>query len=350
MNLQAIAAPPGAEHIHHFEDPVSGARGVIVVDSTVRGPAMGGCRLWRYASDADMLLDATRLARGMSYKNAVAGLALGGGKAAINMPDGAFDRASLFRAFGRAVEELGGSYLAAEDVGTSVADMQIVRSATPHVFGLPAGDGLAGGDPSPWTALGTFVAMQVAAEWRGRGLGDMTVIVQGLGNVGRALCELLSAEGANLVVADIDPAREGEVADRFGAWVASAEEIHAAPGDIYAPCALGATLNAKTIPAIQASIVCGAANNQLARPEDREALAARGILYAPDYVVNAGGIINVAAEYLGEGPDLVRARVQAIGPKLRNILQTARDQNVTPAQAADQLAASLLTDVRCVAA
>jgi leucine dehydrogenase len=337
--------PP--EEIVPLDDPQSGLRGVIVLHSTKLGPAAGGCRAWRYESDNEASMDAMRLAEGMSYKNALAGLPLGGGKAVINLPRLDFDRAALFRAFGRAIASLGGRYVTAEDVGTSVDDMLTVAQATHHVAGLPARPGAPGGDPSPWTALGVFKAMEVAVARRLEAdLSDLTVGVQGLGNVGFALCELLHQAGARLIVAEPRSAVAARAAMLFGAEIMSSPALLRAEMDVLAPCALGAELNSQTVGAIRAKIVCGAANNQLATAAQGLALADCDILYAPDYLVNAGGIINVAAEYLGWSEADVHQRVAQIGVRLTEVLDLADRENMAPHQAADMLARSIISNKR----
>jgi leucine dehydrogenase len=333
------SAPVPPEEVLRLDDPQSGLSGVIVIHSTALGPAAGGCRIHRYASDADAVADALRLAEGMSYKNALAGLPLGGGKAVIRMPDGPFDRAALFHAFGRAVASLGGRYVTAEDVGTSVADMQCVADTTRHVAGLPAAPGAPGGDPSPWTALGVLRSMEVAVQRHlGASLSDVTVAVQGLGHVGFALCELLHEAGARLFVAEPRIEVATEAARRFGARVMEPDELIAARAEVLAPCALGGVLDAASVRQLGASVICGAANNQLATSAQGDALLARGILYAPDYVVNAGGIINVAAEHLGWSVDEARARVEATGTRLAAVLDHAAAERIAPHVAADRLA------------
>ncbi|MDV3456037.1 Glu/Leu/Phe/Val dehydrogenase dimerization domain-containing protein [Sphingomonas sp. HF-S4] len=327
------------ESVHVFRDEASGLDAVIALHSTALGPAAGGCRLWQYASGEDAAADACRLAEGMSYKNALAGLPLGGGKAVLRRPEGTYDRRKLFAAFGQAVRELGGRYVTAEDVGTSVADMETVRDETRHVAGLPARGAAPGGDPSPWTARGVFLAMQAAAARRlDRGLGECTVAIQGVGHVGSALAGMLHAAGAKLIVADMDAAAVARVSVATGAQTASLSGILTANADIFAPCALGGVLNHASIARLSAKVVCGAANNQLAEPEDGTRLADRGVLYAPDYVVNAGGIINVAAEYLGWSQAEAAARVEATPARLLAVLDQARARGVASNVAADQLA------------
>jgi len=329
--------------IHIVSDADGAAIGVIAVHSTALGPAAGGCRFWHYESHAALTADAIRLARGMSYKNALAGLPLGGGKAVLQRPEGSFDRAALFRAFGNAVESLDGAYITAEDVGTTVADMERVRERTRYVAGLHAEPGKSGGDPSPWTARGVFEAMRAAARFAlGSDLDGLTVAVQGTGNVGAALCRMLRAAGARLVIADIDRRRVDALIAELGARAVGVDEIAAADADIFAPCALGGALNARTIPTLKARLVCGAANNQLATEADGEALLAQGIVYAPDYVVNAGGIINVSAEYLGEAPDAVERRIGEIAPRLTGILEAADRDTLPTGRVADALARSII--------
>ncbi|MEI9850560.1 MAG: Glu/Leu/Phe/Val dehydrogenase dimerization domain-containing protein [Sphingomonas sp.] len=334
---------PQPERIVPLADPASGLSGAIVIDSTRLGPAAGGCRLWHYDTAADALADARRLARGMSYKNALAGLPLGGGKAVLQRPAGAFDRARLFAAFGRAVRALDGAYVTAEDVGTSIGDMASVATMTRHVAGLAAAPGRPGGDPSPWTARGVFVAMQVAAGRRlGGPLAGCTVAVQGLGHVGFALCGLLHAAGARLVVADPRDEATALAAERFDAQVVAADAILDVRADVFAPCALGAAIDDAAIARLCVGLVCGAANNQLAEPRHGDRLAERGILYAPDYVANAGGIINVAAEYLGWTEAGAAARVDAIGARLGEVLDRAEALGVAPNRAADMLAREVI--------
>lgn len=331
--------------MHRFEDAATGLRGVIAIHSTALGPAAGGCRLWAYPDPQMMMNDALRLAQGMSFKNALAGLPLGGGKAVIQRPAGDFDRRWLFAAFGRAVQSLGGDYVTAEDVGTTVADMEVVRGETRFVAGLPSQGGRAGGDPSPWTALGVKLSIEAALDWRfGRGLDGATVAVQGLGSVGRELCRLLDADGARLVVADVDAARVAEVATRYGARAVSPDAIHQARADVFAPCALGGGLGERAIETLGSPIVCGAANNQLASVHDGHRLLEKGVTYCPDYVVNAGGIINVSAEYLGQGAAQVEAAVKAIPARLTRILARANRERSPAGAVADQLARQLIAD------
>ena len=320
-------------------DPESGLDGVIAIHSTALGPGAGGCRFWDYPDLEAAFDDACRLAEGMSYKNALAGLPFGGAKAVLRRPSGTFDRAALFRAFGRAVAELDGLYVTAEDVGTSVADMREVSTVTRHVAGLEIMGDQAGGDPSPWTALGVFESMRTAARLTlGAELSDLTVAVQGTGNVGASLCRQLADAGARLIIADIDPRRRNALGAVLNATVVDVEEIMAVEADVFAPCALGGALTAQSVAGMKARLVCGAANNQLARPEVADLMLERGIAYAPDYVVNAGGIISVSAEYLGEDRASVAARVDQIGPRVGEILDLARREGRSAAWVADEMA------------
>ena len=326
-----------------INDKDSGLKGYIVVDSTVLGPGMGGCRFWHYSEDGAALHDAQRLARGMSYKNAMADLPFGGGKTVLCKPTGTFDREAFFHALGRAVNEFGGDYVTAEDVGTTEADMRTARSVTPHVFGLPAEQGRAGGNPSPWTALGVFKAIEAVCERFDKRLNTMTVAVQGVGSVGGSLCDYLLEAGARLVVSDINPAAVERFAGKASVQIIDNAVIHRAECDVFSPCALGAVINPRVIDELQCSWIAGAANNQLATLQDGDALAKRGILYVPDYVANAGGVINVAAESLGYDDDWVSERVDAIGERVNRVLDQADELGIAPARAADELARALIT-------
>ncbi|HYP53012.1 MAG TPA: Glu/Leu/Phe/Val dehydrogenase dimerization domain-containing protein, partial [Pyrinomonadaceae bacterium] len=287
----------GYESVALCRDREAGYRGIIAVHNTTRGPAVGGARLWDYASDEDALADVLRLARGMTYKNALAGLPLGGGKSVIVGDRRALDRESVMRAHGRFVETFGGRYVTAEDVGTSPADMEIIRRETRHVAGLLDRSG----DPSPVTARGVFRAVEASAKfrWGANDLSGRAVALQGCGNVGRHLAKLLVGAGARLVVTDVDASRVARVVEECDAEAVAPEEIYDAPADIFAPCALGAVINDETLPRLRAEIVAGAANNQLREARHGDALHERGVLYAPDYVANAGGIINGCIELLG---------------------------------------------------
>lgn len=347
-----LGAPPNVEGgIHRIDDESTGVRGVIAIHSTALGPAAGGCRLWRYDSDEDMVADAMRLARGMSYKNALAGLPFGGGKSVLQRPDGDFDRETLFRVFGEAIEALGGKYITAEDVGTTVEDMKAVRKQTSYVAGLEIAPGMAGGDPSPWTALGVFLSMREAARMSlGSDLEGLTVAVQGVGNVGAGLCRLLSKAGAKLIIADVSRARVDALSRELGAVVMSADDIIGAQADVFAPCALGAVINERSLPKLRVRLVCGGANNQLATDEDGFALQKRGIVYVPDYLVNAGGIINVAAEYLRETADEVSERVARIADRVREVLLLAARNGQPAHRVADVMAQRIISGATARAA
>lgn len=328
------------ERVSFVADEGSGLRAIIAVHSTARGPAAGGCRMWDYATSADALNDALRLSRGMSLKTAAADLPLGGGKAVIMRPKGRFDRRQLLQAFGEAVDTLRGMYWTAEDVGTNVADMEVVASRTRYVAGRTGG-ARPSGDPSPITAQGVAICIAAAVDhlWNARSLSGLEVAVQGLGNVGMGLCRLLHDKGAKLTVADIDARKARTAADAFGARVFGVDEILKAKCDVLAPCALGGILNAKTIGHLQARLVCGAANNQLDTIDDAKRLQQRGIVYAPDFITNAGGICSVASEILNiEDPAWVNVRLTALGRTLRDVLQRSAATGETTAVIAEQLA------------
>ncbi len=327
------------EAVHFFSDAPTGLEAIVAIHSSALGPAAGGCRYWSYPSASAALTDALRLSRGMSYKNALAGLPLGGGKAVIlKRPGGASP--ALFEALGRAIESLGGRYITAEDVGTTVADLQQVARATRYVSGLSAGPGVVGGDPSPSTALGVFLGLQ--AGWRyltRRELAGVRVAVQGLGAVGYGLCDHLHRAGARLLIADLATERVERAVRAFGAKALPVDQILTSDADIIAPCALGAVLNAVTIPKLTARLIAGAANNQLATGADGERLRQRGILYAPDYVLNAGGIISVACEYFGErsAAELER-RIRQIPGTLLQVFEQAAAESLPTSEIADRMA------------
>ena len=317
-------------------DEATGYRGVIAVHSTALGPAVGGARFWNYASETEAITDALRLSRGMTYKNALAGLPLGGGKSVIIGDNRTRERERVFRAHGRFVEHLGGRYITAEDVGTSPADMEFVRLETRHVAGLLDRSG----DPSPVTARGVFRAMQASARtrWNTDSLKNRRVAIQGLGNVGRNLARELHEAGAGLVVSDTDDERVRRAVEEFGAEAVATEEIYSVEADVFAPCALGGVLNDETIPRLKAEIVAGAANNQLLEPRHGDALERRGILYAPDYVANAGGIINGCVELLGWEARDARRKVEEIYDTLLRVFHVARAEAIPTYLAADRLA------------
>ena len=329
---------PGTEHelVLQAEDERAGYRAIIAIHNTRLGPACGGTRLWRYDSDADALADALRLSRAMSYKAAAAGLPMGGGKSVIIADHRHASREKLFQAHGRFVEHLGGRYITAEDVGTSHEDMAIVRRETQHVAGLR--------DPSPFTARGVFRALQAAARrrWGTDDLRDHTLALQGCGHIGAALARMLQDAGARLLVADVDDARARRVARAGIDQVVPAGAITSAAAQGFVPCALGGVLDRATIPTLRCEIVVGAANNQLAEPADADRLAARGILYGPDYIANAGGVIDGARYLFGWTEERNRTTIDAIYDTMLEIFASAEAQGITPAAAADQLAEARL--------
>lgn len=334
------------EGVHLFRDPAAGLTAVIAVHSTHLGPAAGGARFWHYADPEQAITDALRLSRGMSYKNAMAGLPIGGGKAVILAdPQRTTKTPELLAAFGRAIESLGGRYVTAEDVGMSDFDMVAIARETRYVSGLPVGAGAAGGNPGPSTALGVYLGIKAAIA---RALGKKSaagvhVAIQGVGSVGGGVAHLLAAEGAKLTLADVDAERARALAGELGGEAVAADAILGVPADVISPCALGAILDETSIAALQAPIVAGAANNQLRTPEDGDRLAARGILYAPDYVINAGGIINVALEYLGQGDRAeVEARIGHIPERLEQVWAEAAQTGEAASTVADRMAQRLI--------
>jgi len=325
------------EQIAFCHDRESGLKAIIAIHNTARGPALGGCRMWPYRNEDEALTDALRLSRGMTYKSALAGLPLGGGKAVI-IGDPAHDKTeALWLAFGRFVDSLGGRYITAEDVGTRPEDLEIVRRATRYVAGIREGGA---GDPSPATAAGVFAGIRVAAAAQlGRDdLDGVRIALQGLGNVGFALGRRLAEAGAVLYVSDIDALAVRKTVRGLGATAVDPGEIHAQDVDIFAPCAMGAVINDATVGAIRARIVAGSANNQLAESRHGEALWKRGILYAPDYVINAGGVIWVSHEGPKFDRDAAMAHVVRIGDVLGEIFAMARKKDILPEVAADRIA------------
>ena len=328
------------EGVHFFADPASGLKTIIAVHNTKRGPAAGGTRLWSYANSDLALDDALNLSRAMSYKNAMARIPFGGGKAVIIRPEGDFDRKALFEAYGRAVESLGGVYCTAEDVGVSTADMKTVRTQTQYVAGLDQGEA-ASGDPSPVTAEGVFRGLKVAAK-HALGQSDLKnvrVAVQGLGHVGYSLCEKLTAGGAKLWVADINQDVVAKAVKELGAIAVDPDEIHAQQVDIFAPCALGGAINSISVQALKAKVVGGAANNQLESALMGQKLKELGILYCPDYVINGGGIINVAAELSGSYDyQWVDEKLDGLATTLEEIFIVSNQEDLPTNRVADRMA------------
>ncbi len=333
------------ERVIFCRDARTGLQAIIAIHSTALGPAAGGTRLWAYQSDDAALHDVLRLSHAMSYKNAMAGLKFGGGKAVIIEAPEFNGTDALYERYGEFVDQLNGSYVTAEDVGMSVEIMEIVARKTKYVSGLTAREGHAGGDPSPKTSFGVFKGIEAAVAFRlGREAVDgLTVAVQGVGNVGYHLCRFLADAGAKLLVSDIDDARVKRVCEEFGAASVACDEIVACQADVLAPCALGATISTQSIPTLQATIVAGGANNQLETPDDGKRLADAGILYAPDYVINGGGIINVASEYFDDADDdEVLRRVAEIGPRLTGIFEVAKKSGNPTNEIADEMAREII--------
>lgn len=307
------------EEVSFFHDPASGLRAIIAIHNTNLGPALGGCRMWPYASEKEAVTDVLRLSRGMTYKAAVAGLPLGGGKSVI-LGDAKSDKTdTLLRAMGRSVARMGGRYIVAEDVGTTVPDMDVIREETEYVAGYTGG----AGNPSPSTAHGVFIGIRAAVKHKlGRDdCNGLRVAVQGLGSVGYSLCDWLHKDGAELVVADVGEEAAARAREEFGATVGDPASILAEEADVVSPCALGAVLDDETIPLIRAPIVAGAANNQLAEDRHGRALMEAGIFYAPDYVINAGGLIDVARTPLGIDIAEARRMLHRIGDTLMEIFR-----------------------------
>jgi leucine dehydrogenase len=344
--MSVFHSPHFAKHeeLVFCHDPASGLQAIIALHSTLRGPALGGCRMYPYQSEADAIADVLRLACGMTYKAAMADLPFGGGKSVIIADPKRDKNERLFLAMAKFVDRLGGRYIIAEDSGTCVADMELVRKGTRHVAGIAEGGS---GDPSPATAWGVFQGLRAAVKHRlgSDSLGGLTVAVQGLGHVGWRLCEHLAAAGARLVVTDVDPLLVRRAEHVLGADAVVPAAIYDVPCDIFAPCALGAILNEQTVRRLRAAIVAGSANNQLARSEHGRALAARDILYAPDYVINAGGIINIAHEGRGYDRERAFAQVARIHDTLHEVFAYAESKGVPTNVAADLLAEQRLAAV-----
>lgn len=334
------------EGVHLFRDPASGFTAIIAVHSTHLGPAAGGVRFWHYADHNTAITDALRLSRGMSYKNAMADLPMGGGKGVVlaRAQGDAISTAQL-EAFGAAVESLGGRYVTAEDVGMSEASMKMIATRTKYVSGLPVAAGSAGGDPGPFTASGVYQGVKAAAK-RGLGAESMAgvhVAIQGVGSVGGGLARLLAKDGAKLTLADVNADKARTLAAELGAATVPTEEILSLDADLVSPNALGAILTERSIADLKAKVVAGGANNQLATREDGARLHARGIVYAPDYVINAGGIINVALEYLGQGDRAeVEARIAHIPDRLVEVWDESDRSGQPASDVADAIARRLI--------
>ena len=344
------------DSVHFFNDEATGLQAIIAIHSTVLGPALGGCRVVNYANSSEALEDVLRLSRGMSFKNSLAGLALGGGKSVIIPPKewggdprhAGEDRASLFRAFGRAVQSLGGRYIAAEDMNVSVADAENMAQETDHVVGLDVSHG-GMGDPSPLTAQGVFLGLRacVRRAFNTGELDGLTVSVQGLGKVGWDVCEQLHAAGAKLIVADIVPETTARAAKVFGAQIVDTNAVVGVKADVFAPCARGAVINDDTIDGLNVKVIAGSANNQLSRDELGAVLMQRGIIYAPDYVINAGGVINIAPEAKGQvNHEWVREKIKKLEDTVGEIVDLAISSKRSTNEVADEIATRRILDAR----
>ncbi len=346
MKIFELMKENGHEQVVFWSDPSANYRGIIAIHNTTLGPALGGTRFWSYDSDDAALIDALRLAKGMTYKAAVSGLNLGGGKSVIMGDPRTPRREMIFRAHGRFVDSLKGRYITAEDVGTSVEDMDYVQMETRFVAGVAGGSG----DPSPVTAYGVYRGIKACAQERygSDALGGLTVAVQGLGHVGYYLCEYLHAEGAHLIVTDIDAERVKRVVAEFGAKPVGPDEIYGAAAQVFAPCALGAVVNDKTLERFKVDIIAGAANNQLQEARHGDELEQRRILYAPDYVINAGGLINVYGELHNWSADRARRKAGEIYDTLLQLFELAQEQGLPTYEAADRLAERRIEQVAAI--
>ena len=336
MDLFNEMSSLGHEQVVVCHEPSCGYLGIIAIHDTTLGPALGGTRYWNYGSFDEAVTDALRLARGMTYKAAVAGLNLGGGKAVIVGDNRRTDREFIFRAHGRFVQSLNGRYITAEDVGTSPADMEYVRRETNHVAGL---QGLSG-DPSPVTGYGVYMGIKAAAKqrWGKESLAGRTIAVQGCGKVAYYLCQHLKTENARLIVTDIDQEKVKRVVEETGAEAVAPEAIYDVAADIYAPCALGATINDDTLARLKVEIIAGGANNQLAEERHGKALEDRGLLYVPDFVINAGGLTNVYGEIMGWGQERSKRKAQEIYDTILRIFAIAKRDGIPSYEAADRVA------------
>lgn len=333
----------GHEQLVFSHEPSCGYFGIIAIHDTTLGPALGGTRVWQYESTEAAITDVLRLARGMTYKSAVAGLNLGGGKAVIIADPKRADRESLFRAHGRFVETLGGRYITAEDVGTSPTDMEFIKRETKHVAGLLN----LSGDPSPVTGYGVYVGMKAAAKakWGKDSLAGKTIAVQGCGKVAYYLMTHLKQEGAKLVVTDIDAEKVQRVVDELGATAVAPDAIFDVDADVFAPCALGGIINDDTIARLKVEIIAGGANNQLAEVRHGRLLEEKGLLYAPDYVINGGGVINVYGELQGWTMDRAKRKAQEIYDTLLRVFNIASRDGIPSFEAADRLAEERIKSV-----
>jgi leucine dehydrogenase len=346
MDLFAKLGAYDYGEVHFKLDKSTGLRAIVAIHDTRLGPALGGCRFIPYDTDEAAIVDALRLARGMTYKAALAGLAHGGGKSVIMRPTSRFDRVALFRAFGKFLEDLRGHYITAEDSGTGLEDMEVIRTVTKNVTGVDPSHG-GSGDPSPFTALGVRRGIEAAVKFKlGKdSLAGIHVAVQGVGHVGSCLCKELHAAGAKLTVADVDGLKAERCVRDFGAKTVPIDQISHVECDVFAPCALGAGLNDTTIPNLRTPIVAGAANNQLAEVRHGDDLHARGILYAPDYAINAGGLVNVAQEVKGYDAKIAREKTMQIFDTMMEIFDRSKKLGAPTHKVADMLVEEKLARV-----
>ncbi|GGE10562.1 leucine dehydrogenase [Marinithermofilum abyssi] len=335
------------EQLVFCQDKESGLKAIIAIHDTTLGPALGGTRMWTYKSEEDAIVDALRLARGMTYKNAAAGLNLGGGKTVIIGDPKKDKNEAMFRAFGRFIQGLNGRYITAEDVGTTVEDMDLIHEETRFVTGISPAFG-SSGNPSPVTAYGCYKGMKAAAKvaYGNDSLQGKVVAVQGVGSVAYHLCKYLHEEGAKLIVTDINKENMERAVRDFGAETVDPDKIYEVDCDIFSPCALGAIINEETIPLLKCKVIAGSANNQLKEDEHGDLLKEKGIVYAPDYVINAGGVINVADELLGYNRDRAMKKVEGIYDTILKVFEIAKRDNISSHKAADRMAEERIATMR----
>ncbi len=350
MGAMDLMTVMGHEQVVYCHDRETQLKAIIAIHDTTLGPALGGCRFWNYRDETEALIDVLRLSRGMTYKASVAGLKLGGGKAVIIGSPSRLKSEKFFRTFGAFVNSLNGRYITAEDVNVNVEDINHIAKETRYVSGVTSFAG-GSGDPSPLTALGVYYGIRAAVEFstHNASLRGLTVAVQGCGSVGRNLCKLLHNDGVRLIVSDINRSSADYIAKEYGAKIVGVDEILRVEADVLAPCALGGILNEKSIPELHAPIVAGAANNQLLDEQsDGLKLKARGVLYAPDYVINAGGLINVAQELSGYNEEQARAEAKRIYQTTLRVFEQAQKNNVPTNQASDELALKRIHEVKAM--
>ncbi|WHY75993.1 branched-chain amino acid dehydrogenase [Neobacillus sp. WH10] len=335
------------EQVVFCQDKQSGLKAIIAIHDTTLGPALGGTRMWTYASEEAAIEDALRLAKGMTYKNAAAGLNLGGGKTVIIGDPRKDKNEEMFRAFGRYIQGLNGRYITAEDVGTTVADMDLIHEETDYVTGISPAFG-SSGNPSPVTAFGVYRGMKAAAKeaFGSDSLEGKIVAVQGVGNVAYTLCQYLHEEGAQLIVTDINKEAVNRAVEAFGARAVDPDEIYGVECDIYAPCALGATINDETIPQLRAKVIAGSANNQLKDARHGDIIHEMGIVYAPDYVINAGGVINVADELYGYNQERAMKKVEQLYATIEKVIEISKRDGIPTYVAADRMAEERIERIR----